>query len=199
VVKRLRAGPDPPALALAVLCAAYVLHSLVDFDWDFVAVTAPFLLTLGALLGGRAVRDEPRVVWSPLPAVVAAAFALSLLTPWFAQRDTDSAQAAIFDGRPLVALRHARDARSLNPLALDPLLAEAAALEQLGAVQEARSVYIDAVELQPLNWRAWFELGRFEEGQQDWGRALPALRRAVDLDPQNPLTQAEVAAAEKAS
>jgi hypothetical protein len=199
VVKRLRAGPDPPALALAVLCVAYVLHSLVDFDWDFVAVTAPFLLTLGALLGGRAVRDEPRVVWSPLPAVVAAAFALSLLTPWFAQRDTDSAQAAIFDGRPLVALRHARDARSLNPLALDPLLAEAAALEQLGAVQEARSVYIDAVELQPLNWRAWFELGRFEEGQQDWGRALPALRRAVDLDPQNPLTQAEVAAAEKAS
>ncbi len=199
VVKRLRAGPDPPALALAVLCVAYVLHSLVDFDWDFVAVTAPFLLTLGALLGGPAVRDEPRVVWSPLPAVVAAAFALSLLTPWFAQRDTDSAQAAIFDGRPLVALRHARDARSLNPLALDPLLAEAAALEQLGAVQEARSVYIDAVDLQPLNWRAWFELGRFEEGQQDRGRALPALRRAVDLDPQNPLTQAEVAAAEKAS
>jgi O-antigen ligase/polysaccharide polymerase Wzy-like membrane protein/tetratricopeptide repeat protein len=199
VVKRLREGLDPPALALAVLCAAYVLHSLVDFDWDFVAVTAPFLLSLGALLGGPALRDEPRVVWSPLPAVVAAAFALSLLTPWFAQRDTDSAQAAIFDGRPLHALRDARNARSLNPLALDPLLAEAAALEQLGAIQDARSVYIQAVDLQPLNWRAWFELGRFEVGQQDWPRALPALRRAVALDPQNPLTQAALAAAEKAS
>jgi len=199
VVKRLRPGRDPAAVALAVLCIAYMLHTLVDFDWDFVAVTAPFLLTLGALLGGPAVRDEPRVVWSPLPAVVAAAVALSLLTPWFAQRDTDSAQAAIFDGRPVVAVHDARDARSLNPLALDPLLAEAAALEQLGAFQDARSVYIDGVELQPLNWRAWFELGRFEVGQQDWGRALPALRRAVDLDPQNPLTQAELAAAEKAS
>jgi hypothetical protein len=199
VVKRLRPARDPAVVALAVLCVAYVLHTLVDFDWDFVAVTAPFLLTLGALLGGPAVRDEPRVVWSPLPVAVAAALALSLLTPWFAQRDTDSAQAAIFDGRPLVALRDARNARSLNPLALDPLLAEAAALEQLGDVQGARSVYIDAVELQPLNWRAWFELGRFEEGQQDWPRALPALRRAVDLDPQNPLAQAELAAAEKAS
>ncbi len=199
VVKRLRAGPEPAALALAILCVAYVLHTLVDFDWDFVAVTAPFLLTLGALLGGPVLRDEPRVVWSPLPAAVAAAFALSLLTPWFAQRDTDSAQAAIFDGRPVAALHDARNARSLNPLALDPLLAEAAALEQLGAVQDARSVYIQAVELQPLNWRAWFELGRFEAGQRDWGRALPALRRAVDLDPQNPLTQAELAAAEKAS
>jgi len=199
VVKRLRPARDPAVVALAVLCVAYVLHTLVDFDWDFVAVTAPFLLTLGALLGGPAVRDEPRVVWSPLPVAVAAALALSLLTPWFAQRDTDSAQAAIFDGRPLVALRDARSARSLNPLALDPLLAEAAALEQLGDVQGARSVYIDAVELQPLNWRGWFELGRFEEGQQDWPRALPALRRAVDLDPQNPLAQAELAAAEKAS
>ena len=199
VVKRLRPARDPAVVALAVLCVAYVLHTLVDFDWDFVAVSAPFLLTLGALLGGPAVRDEPRVVWSPLPVAVAAALALSLLTPWFAQRDTDSAQAAIFDGRPLVALRDARNARSLNPLALDPLLAEAAALEQLGDVQGARSVYIDAVELQPLNWRGWFELGRFEEGQQDWPRALPALRRAVDLDPQNPLAQAELAAAEKAS
>jgi len=199
VVKRLRAARDPAAVALAVLCVAYVLHTLVDFDWDFVAVTAPFLLTLGALLGGPTVRDEPRVVWSPLPVAVAAAFALSLLTPWFALRDTDSAQAAIFDGRPLVALRDARNARSLDPLALEPLLAEAAALEQLRDFQGARSLYIDAVELQPLNWRAWFELGRFEEGQQDWPRALPALRRAVDLDPQNPLTQAELAAAEKAS
>jgi len=199
VVKRLRPARDPAVVGLAVLCVAYVLHTLVDFDWDFVAVSAPFLLTLGALLGGPAVRDEPRVVWSPLPVAVAAALALSLLTPWFAQRDTDSAQAAIFDGRPLVALRDARSARSLNPLALDPLLAEAAALEQLGDVQGARSVYIDAVELQPLNWRGWFELGRFEEGQQDWPRALPALRRAVDLDPQNPLAQAELAAAEKAS
>jgi Flp pilus assembly protein TadD len=138
-------------------------------------------------------------VWSPLPAAVAAAFALSLLTPWFAARDTDTAQAAIFDGRPLKAFRDARDARSLNPLALDPLLVQAAALEQLGDFQGARSLYIDAVELQPLNWRAWFELGRFEEGQQDWGRALPPLRRAVQLDPQNPLTQAELAAAENAS
>jgi tetratricopeptide (TPR) repeat protein len=199
VFKRLRGRRDPPALALAILCVAYVVHSLVDFDWDFVAVTAPFLLSLGALLGGRAIRDEPQVVWSPLPAVVAACVALSLLTPWFAQRDTDSAQAAIFDGRPLAALRDARNARSLNPLALDPRLAEGAALEQLGAFQDARKVYIQAVELQPLNWRAWFELGRFEESQRDWPRALPALRRAVELDPQNPLTQAELAAAQAAS
>ena len=192
VVRRVRAR-EPAVVALAVLAAVYVLHSLVDFDWDFVAVTGPFLLSVGALLGGSAVRDEPRIAWAPLPAVAAIAVALSLMTPWFAERSTDSARAALADKRPLVAYRDARDARSLNPLALDPLLTQAEALEQLGDVQGARQRYIDAVELQPLNWRAWWELGRFEEGQQDYGRALPALRRAVELDPLNPLTTSELA------
>jgi hypothetical protein len=194
IARRAR-GREPAVVALAVLAVAYVLHSLVDFDWDFVAVTGPFLLSVGALLGGPAVRDEPRIAWSPLPAVAAVVAALSLLTPWFAERSTDSARAALADRRPLVAYRDARDARSLNPLALDPLLAQAEALEQLGDVQGARQRYIDAVELQPLNWRAWWELGVFEEGQQDYGRALPALRRAVELDRLNPLTTAELAKA----
>jgi len=192
-VARCVRGREPAVIALAVLAVAYVLHSLIDFDWDFVAVTAPFLLSVGALLGGPAVRDEPRIAWSPLPAVAAVAVALSLLTPWFAQRSTDAAQAALADGRPRVAYRDARDARSLNPLALDPLVVQAEALSQLGDAQGARLLYIDAVELQPLNWRAWWELGLFEEGQQDLGRAIPALERAVELDPLNPLTTGELA------
>jgi len=189
-VRRLEGIEQAAATALSVLAAAYVFHSLVDFDWDFVAVTGPFLLSVGALLGGRAVRDEPRIAWAPLPAVVAIAVALSLLTPWFAERSTDSARGALADMRPKVAYRDARDARSLNPLAIDPLLVQAEALEQLGDAQGARQLYIDAVELQPLNWRAWLELGTFEEGQQDFGRAIPALERAVELDPLNPLTTA---------
>jgi hypothetical protein len=191
-LRRLRGQERAAATALAVLAAAYVLHSLVDFDWDFVAVSAPFFLSVGALLGGTAVRDEPRLAWSPVPAVAAIAVALSLLTPWFAQRSTDSAEAAIADGRPVRAYRDARDARSLNPLALDPVLVQAAALEQLGDFQGARRLYIDAVRLQPLNWRTWYELGRFEEGQEDWGRAIPPLARAVQLDPLNALPAAEL-------
>jgi tetratricopeptide (TPR) repeat protein len=131
-------------------------------------------------------------VWTPVPAAVGVAFALSLLTPWFAERSTDSARTAIADGRPVLAYRDARDARSLNPLALDPLLVQAAALEQLGDFQGARRLYIDAVGLQPLNWWPWYELGRFEEGQQDWVRAIPPLERSVELDPLNPLPAAEL-------
>jgi tetratricopeptide (TPR) repeat protein len=188
-------------VALAVLAAAYVLHSLVDFDWDFVAVTGPFLLSVGALLGGPGVvRDEPRVVWSPLPAAVAIAVAISLLTPWFAERATDSARTAIAEGRPVRAYREAGDAGSLNPLALDPIFVQAAALEQLGDIQGARRRYADAVRLQPVNWRTWYELGSFEVDQQAWNRAIPPLERAVQLDPLNTipsglLGQAKAAAA----
>jgi tetratricopeptide (TPR) repeat protein len=130
---------------------------------------------------------------------VAVAFALSLLTPWFAQRDTDAARSALASAKPLKAYRGARDARSLNPLALDPVLTQAVALEDLGDFQGARQLYIDAVRLQPLNWRAWFELGRFEEGQQDYTRAIPPLKRAVQLDPQSQAPRAELEKAKKAA
>jgi tetratricopeptide (TPR) repeat protein len=196
-VRRLEGIEQAAAVALSVLVGAYLLHSLVDFDWDFVAVSGPFFLTVGVLLGGRVARDERRPWLAPLPVAVAVAMALSLLTPWFAQRATDAAQVALADGRPLQAYRDARDARSLNPLALDPIFAQALALEQFGDYQGARQLYIDAVQLQPLNWWPWFVLGKFEENQQDYARAIPPLTRAAELDPQGSLAQAELAAVKK--
>ena len=53
-------------------------------------------------------------------------------------------------------------------------------------------LYIDEVRLQPLNWRAWLDLGQFEERQQDYSRAIPPLERAVQLDPQSTAPRAEL-------
>jgi tetratricopeptide (TPR) repeat protein len=53
------------------------------------------------------------------------------------------------------------------------------------------------VALQPPNWWAWFPLGEFEKSQQDYGRAIPPLQRAVELDPQGSLAQAELDAVKK--
>jgi hypothetical protein len=183
VLRHLEGPEHAVALALAVSAAGYLLHSIIDFDWDFVAVGAPFFLTAGVLLGGGRVRAPRRTYLAVVPVAVAIAIALSLLTPWFAQRALDSAVKALEDGRPVKALKDSKDARSLNPLALGPLYYEAAAAQQLGDYQGARILYVRAIRLQPLNWSPWYELGRFELELQQYRRAVRPLQRAVELDP----------------
>ena len=171
------------ATALIVGAMAFLLHSLVDFDWDFVAVCAPFLMTVGVLLGGgRTVPAARSWTLAPVPFALVFAVAYSLLTPWFAGRETDSALAALGAGRPAVAARDAHRAGSLDPLAIDPPLFEAAAAEQLGDFSAARALYVKAIDRQPLNWRPWYELGRFELGLGNYRAALGPLQRAVLLD-----------------
>jgi hypothetical protein len=187
VVRRLEGPERAAAVAVGVAAGAYLVHSLVDFDWDFVAVSGPFFLSVGVLLGGGLAPPLRRPAVSPVPAALAIAIAYSLLTPWFAQRATDSALGALDAGRPVQAVSDARDAHSLNPLALEPLLVEAGAAEELGQFAAARAFYVQAIDLQPLNWRGWFELGRFEVGLGNDSRAVGPLRRAVALDPHGSL------------
>jgi len=82
---RVAHGRRKHELALALLLPAYFVHSLVDIDWDFVAVSAPVFLVAGALAGGLRVR---RV--SPFGSLVAAGAALLafvvLLLPWLGER-----------------------------------------------------------------------------------------------------------------
>src|SRR3954451_5998802 len=185
VVRSLRVldGDDLAAgLALALGALSFVLHALLDFDWDFVAVCAPFLLSVGVLLGRGTVAGARRWAFAPVPAAIVLAAAFSLLTPWFSQRATDSALAALEDGRPAQAAARAHDARSLNPLALEPLFVEAAAAGQVGDPGAGGGLYVKAIDLQPLNWTAWYELGVFEVSVGRDRAAAPPLRRAVALD-----------------
>src|SRR6266496_3881392 len=162
-------------------------HTVVDFDFDFIAVTGPFLLSVGVLLAGGSVRSERRLALAPVPAALVMAVAYSLLAPWFAQRASDSALAALEAGRPAQVVGHAQDARSLNPFSLEPVFFEAGAAEQLGDLAAARRLYVKAIELQPLNWRPWYELGSFEFDLLNYRAAVAPLQRAVELDPQGTL------------
>jgi Flp pilus assembly protein TadD len=117
-------------------------------------------------------------------ALIACAAVYSLAAPWLAARKVDEAFAALGHGSARAALGKARDAQSLNPLALQPLFAWAAAETLRGRDLEARRLYVRAVRLQPLNYRSWYELGAFELAYGDPLRARDYLHRAAVLDPQ---------------
>jgi tetratricopeptide (TPR) repeat protein len=183
-VRRLDEGEAAAASALGVVALAYLAHALIDYDWDFVGVTAPLFLVLGVLLAtGRPVaagRREP--FFAAGMALLSVAAVAALAAPWLAEREVAEAYAAIERREPSQAVDLGRKAHSLNPLSVEPFFAEAAGEEARGNRGTALDLYIEAVELQPRNPRTWFELGRFELELGDRDAAIRDLTRSRELD-----------------
>ena len=184
-----RAGDErAAATALAVMLPAFLVHGALDYDWEFVALCGPVFFVAGFLLAtGREPRRVGRnYVWVAVVVLVAWAGLYSIAAPRVAEARVDDAYAELERGFPEEAAKTAESARSLNPLSIAPLQAWAAAEEAEGDIARARELYVDAVDLQPLNWTAWYELGRFDcEVLGDEDAARRELQRAHELDPQN--------------
>jgi tetratricopeptide (TPR) repeat protein len=189
-LRRLAEDDRPAALALALGALAYLLWSIVDFDWDYVAVTGPALFVVGVLLasGRRGRRSfERRTLWAGGSVLVALAAALSLLSPWFSQRQLEASLTHYQRGQLGSALAAAREAHSYDPLALEPLLVWAEIAGSTGDLPEAKRLYRRAVRLQPKNAEAWFEFGLFELEVDCFPlRAYQYLNRSYTLDPFGP-------------
>ncbi|MGH3001052.1 MAG: O-antigen ligase family protein [Gaiellaceae bacterium] len=165
-------------LALALVLPAYLLHSLVDVDWDFLAVSAPAFLVAGALAGGAAVRRvSPFAV---LAAAGAAALAFgALLLPWLGNRWADDALGA----PPAQAVRLANRAESVDRLLVEPLWAKAGAAIQRGRPQQAFDYYAAAVSRQPKNPQTWLSAGEYAYSNDCYHLAYTYLERYTELDP----------------
>jgi tetratricopeptide (TPR) repeat protein len=164
----------------------FLVHSVLDYDWEFVALCGPLFFVTGVLLAtGRApLRIRRRPLWALATVLVAWAALYTVAAPRVAADRVDNAYAEIDRGSVEKAVDSAKSAHSLDPLSIDPLLAWASAEEAEGRPGEARKLYVRAVDLQPLNWYAWYQLGRFYlEVAGDNEAAERALRRAVELDP----------------
>ena len=174
------------ALALTIPIGALVVHSLVDFDWDFLAVTGPALLMLGAAIprGASTAGGDRHPYWAASVVAIALVSVSSLLAPWLADRRLDGAYEALFRGASAEAAADAEDAHRLNPLDIEPLLVWAVAEEQRGQLTAAYEHYREAADLQPKNADAWLALGTFELERAGQPRlALEHLQLARRLDP----------------
>ena len=172
-------------LALSLALPAYVLHGLLDIDWDFAAVTAPVFLIAGALVVRGASKQRTFSIWAAL-AGAGAGFAvlLSLFTVWLGNRYAGEAAAAL--DRPARALTLAKRARALDPLAVDPIFTEALAEQRQGHLGLARGLLVKATDVQPQNAETWYSLGIFDLGLGCPRHALPEFERFYELNSQDP-------------
>jgi tetratricopeptide (TPR) repeat protein len=186
-LRRLEGEDRLAAAALIVGLFAYVVHGVVDFDWDFVAVTAPAVAVLGLLLAagrpGRAHARPDRGLLAVAAGAFAAAALYSLVSPWLASRRVDDAYAAVARGDTAAAVSDAKGAHDLNPASVDAVLAWAAAETARGNVAEAERIYTKAISMQPDNWRPWYSRARLLAAVSGPRAALFDAKQAAARDP----------------
>jgi O-antigen ligase len=188
-LRRLEGEDRLAAAALVVALFAYVVHSVVDFDWDFAAVTAPAVLVLGLLLAAgrpalpRLRPEARRGILAVAAGAIAAAALYSLAAPWLANRRVDDAYSALARGDLAGAASDARSGHNLNPLSVDALLAWGAAEASKGNVAGAGHLYTKAISLQPDNWRPWYYRARLLDNIAGPKAALFDAQQAAARDP----------------
>ena len=186
-----RLAPDERAAAVALLAlpVAFGLHSLVDYDLDYLAVAAPTaLVSAGLLAAGRPARAARGGVVLQIGAVAcAAAAAWVLIAPALSVRAVDTAIREGDAGNLAAAASSARRAQGLNPLSPEPLFARATIAGLAGDTSAADTFYVEATRLQPENPETWYQLGIFRYIAGDLCGAYAALNAAYTLDPKSSL------------
>lgn len=124
--------------------------------------------------------------------LAAFAYAASAVLPAWSADKADAAQEAVggaqvSDDELRRAAAQADLAARLDPLSIEPLLVSATIAERRGRTLEARQALLDAVHRQPESARAWTQLGTLTFGLGDRAGFQEATRRALALDPHNPL------------
>ena len=152
-----------PTAALACLagCGYLLLHSSVDWFWEFPALTgvALALLAVGGAepLPQRAGRGASRATLAAA-GVAAVVVVGALAVPWAAVSLTDEAFA---NGPSRHSYALLNTAARLNPYSEQPRLTEAglaAAAGPAGRARERRALH-EALRRNPFDWFAYFELG----------------------------------------
>ena len=183
-LRRLDGIERDAAAALAVALALWLVHALVDYDWDFVAVTGTALFAAGVLAAaGLPVRRAPGLLAAAGAAALALAAIVSVATPWLAERELRQVNVALDRGDLDAAANAVERARSLDPLSLEPVFAAARVAEQRRREVAALEAYREATRLQPKNPESWLQLGLYEFDIGDRCAAYRHLNEAYTLDP----------------
>jgi len=193
IVGRVRGAPLGTRHAVAGLAAggAVVLgQALVDWIWLIPAVTGTGLFCLAlaaAILSSPPGPSRPSgrrrfALARALPATVMVAAVASVLVVFGSDHYMREARAA---ASPEAALAAASTAALLNPFAVSPPQAQAAALERLGDRVAARAQLDRALAREPRNFTTLALLGDLEMRAGDEPLAREYYGRALELNPRD--------------
>ncbi len=195
-IPRRRDEPATAALAGAAVAGSmyFLVHASVDWFWEIPALGAPAFALLGLAISvracsrreklARASRASGYATAAALAAAVVAAICCAL--PWLSHRQVDRA-VAVWRSDPESAYDHLERARALNPLSGEPDLVAGAIAARRDDRVRMRSLFARSLERNPYSWYAQLELGLTESVSGRRQAALAAVRRAVALNPQEPL------------
>jgi tetratricopeptide (TPR) repeat protein len=188
VIRARRSGPEAAALGVIALTAGayWLAHSSLDWFWPYPAVTAPVFALLGsacapALVGSRELAPGRGRLLLASGAVL---LAVSTVPPFLSERYVDEAY-AVWRSDAGRAYRDLDRARSLNPLSVEPLLAEGAIARANGDRKRAIAAFREATAKRPEEWASYYYLALLHRS-----RAPRVARRdlaaARERDPNNP-------------
>jgi hypothetical protein len=193
---------DPLARAVAVgALAAFIywaVHGSFDWFWEFAGLGAPAFALLGlacALDPARAhsLARPSSARRSPVPAlaraagvVLALACAATLAAPWLSQLQIESA-ARIWTKAPRSAYSSLDEAARLNPLSDAPYMVAGNIALRYGELAHADREFALALSRSPTDGYATLERGAIASAEDRPRAALALLKRAVALDPREPL------------
>jgi O-Antigen ligase len=174
--------------AFALTAGTYwLVHSSLDWFWPYPAITAPVFALLGsacapALGVGTRIRERGR--GRLLVATGAVILAASTVPPFLSERYTSDAY-EVWQSDPARAFGDLDRARSLNPLSVDPILAEGAIARANGDRRRAIDSFRQAVSKRPEEWVSYYYLALLY-ARSSPARAHRELVAARVRDPFNP-------------
>lgn len=201
-LRRLESATERACAGAALAVFGYwLLHASVDWLWEFPAVAAPALAMLG-LAGALRPRAAPaeaparsRLGLAGAAAVVPVALVLgvSFALPWLAERQIARA-AEVWRGDLDAAMERLDRAESLNPLGTNAQLMKATIALRVGRTGVAEQALRDALEREPDNSYALFELGLIAAARGDRAAAEELLSETLEASPRDGIVRNVLAA-----
>ena len=173
---------DRTTVALGFVALVAAVHSIVDIDWNFIATQGLLFTLCGALVARPAAERRLRVIPAFAIAVCCAAAFYSLLAPWWANRSLNTAVDAFVKRHFSASYADAKQAHSLNPLAVEPLYL-------LAGIDGDPRWMKQAVDREPRNPETWYELAVFRWRYGDVRGAYDAANHSYHLDRYGPAGQ----------